>query len=154
MQQEADEYLRPVQEEEDALAAMKALERTEIDRNSEASMNLAKAYRNKLTAANEHMMNIIYKQTKHLQSVIKVLDFQQEQQKDPSNQLAFKDYFELKGIMLKREQAARQKLLEEEEARRLEELCSKTGKTTTAFTHTNMPSSEMPSGARSHREDD
>ena len=151
---EADEYLRPVQEEEEALAAMRALERTQIERHSDTNMNLAKAYRNKLEAANEHMMNVIAKQTRHLQGVIKVLDFQQEQQKDPTNQLAFKDYFALKGIMLQREQAARQKLLEEEEGKRLEELCNKTGKTTTAFTHTNMPSSEMPSGAQTHREDD
>ena len=41
--------------------AMKALERTQIERTADTNMNLAKAYRNKLAAANEHMMNIIFK---------------------------------------------------------------------------------------------
>ena len=100
-EQEQDDYLRPVQEEEESIAAMKVLEHSEIERDANTNMNLAKAYRNKLAEANEHMMNIIYKQTKHLQNVIKVLDFQQEQQKDPNNHLAFKDYFELKEIMIK-----------------------------------------------------
>ena len=56
--------------------------------------------------------------------------------------------------MLKREQAARQNLLEEEEARERDEAYNKTAGATTAITHTSMPRSEGPSGTQTVHPDD
>ena len=89
---------------------MKILNKTEEgDDKVDQNMNLAKAYRKRLALANDHMINVIYKKSKELQNTIKVLDYQQQLQKNPNSKHATKDYFEVKEIMLKKEAADRQK---------------------------------------------
>ena len=57
----------PIHEELEVKEAMRVLDKSEsFSGSQDMSMNLVKAYKKRLTEANDHMINVIYKQSKEL----------------------------------------------------------------------------------------
>ena len=102
-------------------------------------MALLKEFKKKIENSNMHMSQGITQHSKKLQTIIKVLDLQQELQKDPTSALGFEKYSAIKEIYKQQQEDLK---VANRKNKRADAILAGEGTTTLAPSHTELVSED------------